>query len=216
MDLGNQRPAVVDHFALPRRTLSPEIAYLERSGLITITHGNPCRQLARAIAVKLSNQFGWSPDDYRIFPMDDRVSNFLIICLGPLHLENIIRYNPYVLIAEQVHFTITKWTPRIRMDVNRGLAQAWITLRHLPLQAWTDDGIANLVSSFGVPEFIQYYGLNARNFEKITLRILTHNPRAIPHHIRYRSFHRSTLVLVQLHEWRPYHHGYYAPPAIED
>ena len=107
--------------------------HLERTALISIVHGEARREMAADIATCLAQLFGWNPSDYRVFPMNDRVHHFFVICPGRAIMLNMARHDPYPLDVSGVSFRLTAWSRYVNMIRDRNPVQAWISICALPI-----------------------------------------------------------------------------------
>ena len=186
--------------------------HLERTALISIVQGEARREMATDIATCLAQLFGWSPSDYRVFPMNDRVHSFFVICPGRALMLNMVRRDPYPLDVHGISFRLTAWSRYVHMIRDRNPVQAWISIRALPLQDWCQEGIDRVVSGFGYVIDVLPYGFQIGNFEQIVCHIMVRSENRIPHRVRYRRGPNITFVDISLLCFRHQVQGFYPPP----
>lgn len=91
--------------------------------------------------------------------------------------------------------------------------QAWIKIIGLSLNLWNEEELHRVAVRMGTINFTMPYGLNAGQFEHITLYMNTGHLRNIPKFLRVWCGDLTKRVSVLLLGWRIEQEGYFSPPA---
>ncbi|KAF3340959.1 hypothetical protein FCM35_KLT09803 [Carex littledalei] len=199
-DFYNERPDFEEVFLPPRTQLREPNRYLWRTGFVVMLRGALTPDLPQEIAASLAMEIGGHPDDYDVNETEG--APYKIIFRNPDVRYTAVYNNPYMIPHLDVEFGLEEWTPNWGLSYDPLLHEAWVSLIGLPFQVWNREEIRRVTARIGYPIEMLPFGLNARQFRHITIRLACHHPSNLPKFLKFREGSMSRTVEVHR---TPYH-----------